>query len=58
MWKVLFLSLFLVGCTSQFDLCIEREKEDYRQRNPKATYGLVQSKMSEFEMSCSQYKGK
>jgi len=58
MWKVLFLSLFLVGCTSQFDLCIEKEKEDYRQRNPKASYGQVQSKQFEFEMSCSQFKDK
>ena len=58
MLKVLFLSLFLLGCTSQFDLCIEREKEDYRQRNPKASYGQVQSRMHEFEMNCSQYKGK
>lgn len=55
---VFFLSLFLVGCTSQYDLCVERQKEDYRQRNPKATYGQMQAKQFEFEMMCSQYKGK
>jgi uncharacterized protein YceK len=55
---VLLVMMSLAGCTSQFDLCVERQKEEYRQRNPQASYGQVQSKQNEFEMMCSQYKGK
>lgn len=60
MIKFLFLSLvfFIAGCTSQYDTCLETQKEEYRHRNPKASYGQIQSKQFEFEMLCSQYKGK
>lgn len=54
---LLFVTL-LVGCSSEYDLCIERQKEEYRQRNPKASYGQVQTKQAEFEMMCSSFKGK
>jgi hypothetical protein len=54
----LSLVLLLTGCTSQYDTCMETQKADYRARNPKASYGQIQSKQFEFEMMCSQYKGK
>lgn len=54
----LLLFVMLSGCSSEYDLCIEREKEEYRQRNPKASYGQMQSKQFEFEMMCSSYKKK
>jgi hypothetical protein len=53
---ILFLLVMISGCSSDYDLCVEREKENYRQRNPKASYGQVNSKQSEFEMMCSSYK--
>jgi hypothetical protein len=52
------LLFLLAGCTSQYDLCIEKQKEEYRQRNPKASYGQVSAKHAEFEMMCSSLKGK
>lgn len=55
---VILFAVLLAGCTSQYDLCIERQKEEYRQRNPKASYGQIQSKQAEFEMMCSSLKGK
>ena len=55
---VLLVLMSLVGCTSEYDLCIERQKEEYRQRNPNASYGQTQSKQAEFEMMCSAYKRK
>jgi len=55
---MLLFVTFLVGCSSEYDLCIERQKEEYRQRNPKASYGQVQTKQAEFEMMCSSFKGK
>jgi hypothetical protein len=55
--SLLFVVL-LFGCTSEYDLCIERQKEEYRQRNPKASYGQIQSKQFEFEMMCSSLKEK
>jgi hypothetical protein len=58
MRKSLLFIFLLAGCSSQYDLCIEREKEDYRQRNPKASYGQIMSKQREFELTCSSFKGK
>jgi hypothetical protein len=55
---VLLVLMSLAGCSSDYDLCIERQKEEYRQRNPKASYGQLQSKQAEFEMMCSSYKRK
>ena len=50
--------VLLAGCTSKFDECVEKEKEDFRQRNPKASFALMNSKQAEFEMMCSKFKGK
>jgi len=58
MWKVLLISIFLVSCSSEYDLCIERQKSEYREKNTTASYGQVQSKQFEFEMMCSQFKDK
>jgi hypothetical protein len=57
---ILLLPLFslVVGCSSKFDECVEKEKESYRARNSGASYGQVQSKQAEFEMMCSSFKGK
>lgn len=55
---VLLVLMSLAGCSNDYDLCIERQKEEYRQRNPKASYGQMQSKQFEFEMMCSSYKKK
>ena len=54
----LLLLMSLAGCANEYDVCIERQKEEYRQRNPKASYGQIQSKQFEFEMMCSSYKKK
>ncbi len=56
--RYLMVLLLIAGCTSQYDECIEREKSQYRERNPKASYGLIQSRQADFEMSCSKYRGK
>ena len=50
--------LILSGCSSKFDACVEKEREEYRQRNPKASYGQITTKQAEFEMLCSSYKNK
>ena len=55
---VLLVLMSLAGCSNEDDACIERQKEEYRQRNPKASYGQMQSKQFEFEMMCSSYKKK
>lgn len=55
---VLLLLMSLAGCSNEYDSCIEREKTSYRERNPKASYGQMQSKQAEFEMMCSSYKKK
>lgn len=56
--KYMIILLALTGCSSEYDLCIERQKEEFRQRNPKASYGQVQAKQQEFEMMCSSFKKK
>ena len=55
---LLLVLMSIAGCASEYDICMERQKEEYRQRNPKASYGQMQSKQAEFEMMCSSYKKK
>lgn len=55
---VLLVLMSLAGCSNEYDACIEREKATYRERNPNASYGQVNSKQAEFEMMCSSYKKK
>ena len=57
-YSLILVLLLIVGCSSEYDLCVEREKSQYRERNPKASYGQMQSKQFEFEMLCSSYKKK
>ena len=54
----LLLLFFIAGCSSKFDECLEQQKAEYRERNPNASYGQVQSKQFEFELMCSKYKTK
>lgn len=55
-----YLSIFFIfliaGCSNKYDECIEQQKTEYRERNPKASYGQVQSKQFEFELMCSKFK--
>ena len=48
----------VLGCSSKYDACIEKQKEDFRASNPNASYALVQKKQAEFEMMCSSLKNK
>ena len=50
--------VLLSGCSSKYDACIEQQKEEFRQRNPKASFALINSKQAEFELMCSKFKGK
>lgn len=50
--------LLIAGCTSKYDECIEKEKQQYRTSNPNASYGQVQSKQADFELMCSKFKNK
>jgi hypothetical protein len=50
--------LNLAGCSNKFNECVELQKEEFRRRNPGASYSLINSKYRDFETSCSQFKGK
>ena len=52
----MLMFLILSGCSSKFDDCVEKEREGYRQKNPKASYGQITAKQAEFEMMCSSLK--
>jgi hypothetical protein len=56
--RYLMVFLLAAGCSNKYDECIEREKADYRQRNPRASYALIQSRQADFELMCSKFKGK
>jgi hypothetical protein len=58
--KTLVPVLFILtaGCSSKYDACVEKQKEEYRANNPNASYSQVQKKYAEFEMMCSSLKGK
>lgn len=54
---LLMIILFVItGCANEYDLCVEREKQEYRQRNPNATYGQIVNRQQEFELLCSRLK--
>lgn len=57
-YLIIVLLLAMMGCTNKYDECIEQQKAEYRQRNPKASYALIQSRQFDFEMSCSKFRGK
>lgn len=46
----------ITGCADPYQDCIEREKTEYRTRNPKASYGEVQNRYRDFELMCSKFK--
>jgi hypothetical protein len=50
--------LILSGCSSKYDECVAKEREEYRKRNPNASHSLMSRKQQEFEMMCSSLKGK
>jgi len=52
------LLLAVAGCSNQYDACLEKEREEYRQRNPNASHSVMSRKQVEFEMMCSSLKGK
>ncbi len=58
MKMLLILSLLVAACGNKYDECIEKEKAQYRERNPKASYSQIASRQSDFEMMCSRLKGK
>jgi hypothetical protein len=48
--------LILTGCSDPYNECIEQQKTEYRERNPKASYGDLLRRQRDFELSCSEYK--
>lgn len=52
----LSLVLALIGCSDPYGDCVEREKAEYRQRNPTASYTQTISRQRDFEISCSKFK--
>lgn len=57
-YLIIVFVLGLVGCFNKYDECIDQQKAEYRQRNPNASYGQVQSRQSDFELMCSKFKTK
>lgn len=57
-YLIIVLLLAMMGCTNKYDECIEKQKQEYRTRNPKASYALIQSRQQDFESMCSKFKGK
>ena len=57
--KFLLMSVFvLVGCSNQYNECIEKQMTEYRNEHPNSPYSEAQSKYAVFEMMCSSKKGK
>ena len=55
---LIVLTLILAACSSKYDDCIDKEKEEYRASHPNASFALINSKQKDFELNCSKYKGK
>lgn len=57
-YLIIVFVLGLAGCSNKYDECIDQQKAEYRQRNPNASYGQVQSRQDDFELMCSKFKTK
>ncbi len=55
---VMFLMFVLTGCMSEYEICIDQQRSEFRQRNPGASHSLMTSRQQEFEMMCSRHKQK
>jgi len=55
---LVLMFLILSGCSNKYDECLEKERTEYRQRNPNASHAMMGRKQQEFEMMCSSFKGK
>jgi hypothetical protein len=55
---LILMFMILTGCTSKYDECVAKEREEYRQRNSNASHAMMSRKQQEFEMMCSSLKGK
>lgn len=56
--RYMIVLLLVAGCNSKYDACLEKERAEYRQRNPNASHSVMSRKQAEFEMMCSSLKGK
>lgn len=56
--RYMIVFLLIAGCSSKYDECLDKEREQFRQRNPNASHSLMSKKQQEFEMMCSSLKGK
>lgn len=55
---LMVFALAAAGCSDPYGECIEQQKAEYRQRNPGASYGQVQSRQMDFELMCSKFRTK
>jgi len=54
--SLIFLSASLMGCGNKFEECIQTQQEEYRAKNPDATYSQVSHLRSNFEVACANFK--
>ena len=53
---LVIMVLIVSGCANEYDLCLERERAEYRQKNPQASVAQVLSRQRDFEVMCSRYR--
>ena len=56
--RYLPIIILLSACSSQFDACLDQQREAYRAKNPTAKHSQVSAQYQRFEQSCSEFKGK
>jgi len=55
---ILLILMSLAGCMSEYEICIDKQRSEFRQRNPNASHALMNSRQQEFEMMCSSLRNK
>jgi hypothetical protein len=53
---IAIILLLISGCADPYQDCIDQQKQEYRDRNPQASYGQVQSRQKDFELMCAKFK--
>jgi len=56
--RYLPIIILLSACGSQFDACVDQQREAYRAKHPDAKHSELTAQYLRFQQSCSEFKGK
>ena len=49
---MLFLLLLIVGCSDPYEACVSKKQDEYRKKNPNASYAKSSTENEKFRKEC------